>query len=233
MVEKRSKLIVVGKDELAKTAAEWILKQADMVARARGVCTIALAGGSTPRALYEELAVSAKLPWEQIDWYFGDERCVPMDHPDSNFRMVRETLFKEHLEAIGRTYRMPGDAANLEDAADHYGRRFPEAVDILLLGMGPDGHTASLFPGSPALDVRDRRVVPIEGPKPPAKRLTITPPVIENARTIVMLAAGIEKASMVARALGGSLDVKAVPAQLARQATWIVDHAAAGQILNP
>lgn len=233
MVDKRSKLIVVDKAEHAKAAADWILKQADLCAKARGVCTIALAGGGTPRPVYEELGRSDKLPWDQIDWYFGDERCVPMDHPDSNYRMVLETLFKDHLEAVGRTYRMPGDAPDLESAADHYGRRFPETVDILLLGLGPDGHTASLFPGSPALDVRDRRVVPIEGPKPPHKRLTITPPVIENARTVVMLAAGLEKAPMVARALGGALDVKAVPAQLARQATWIVDHAAAGQILNP
>lgn len=231
MSEKRSKLIVVAKDALAKTAAEWIERQADLAAKARGVCTIALAGGGTPKPVYEILAGSAKLPWDQIDWYFGDERAVPMDHPESNYRMVLETLFREHPEALGRTYRMPADAPDRESAADHHGRRFPEPVDILLLGMGPDGHTASLFPGSPALDERERRVVPVDGcPKPPQARMTVTPRVFENARSILMIASGIEKAPMVARALGGALDVKAVPAQLARQGTWMVDPAAAGQI---
>ena len=232
MADKRSKLIVVDKADDAKTAAEWILKQADQAAKARGVCTIALAGGATPRPVYEELGRSA-LPWDQIDWYFSDERRVPMDHPDSNYRMVLETLFKDHIEALGRTYRMPADAPDVESAAAHYGRRFPESVDILLLGLGSDGHTASLFPGSPALDIDTRRVVASRSPKPPHDRLTITRPVIENARTIVMLATGVEKAPMVARALGGALDVKSIPAQLARQATWIVDKAAAGQMLNP
>jgi 6-phosphogluconolactonase len=233
MADKRSKLIVVDKTEHAQAAADWIARQAEQVAKARGVCTIALAGGGTPRPVYEALGRSDQLPWDQIDWYFGDERRVAMDHPDSNYHMVLETLFKNHIEALGRTYRMPADAPDLEAAAEHYGRRFPEPVDILLLGMGSDGHTASLFPGSPALDVRDRRVVPAESPKPTHQRLTITPAVIENARTILMLVSGVEKAPMVARALGGALNVKAVPAQLARQATWIVDQGAAGQMLNP
>ncbi|HEX7897986.1 MAG TPA: 6-phosphogluconolactonase [Planctomycetota bacterium] len=233
MADKRSKLIVVDKADYAKTAADWILKQAEQAAKSRGVCTIALAGGATPRPVYEELGRRDALPWDQIDWYFSDERRVPMDHPESNYRMVLETLFKDHIEALGRTYRMPADAADVQSAAEHYGRRFPETVDILILGLGSDGHTASLFPGSPALDVETRRVVASRSPKPPHERLTITRPVIENARSILMLATGVEKAPMVARALGGSLDVKAVPAQLARQATWIVDQAAAGQVLNP
>lgn len=236
MSDKRSKLMVVEASALARTAAEWILKQIETAARSRGVCSVALAGGSTPRALYEVLGnsdLAERLPWEQVDWYFGDERAVPMDHPESNYKLVLDTLFRLHREGVGRTYRMPADAPDPEAAADHYGRRFPETVDLLLLGMGPDGHTASLFPGSPALDVRDRRVVATEGPKPPHRRMTITPPVIENARSVVVLAAGIEKAAMVARALGGPLDVKAVPAQLARHGTWFVDPAAAGQMLNP
>ena len=236
MAEKRTKLIVAEPKDLARTAAEWILKQIQAAARARGVCTVSLAGGSTPRPVYELLGNSEladALPWEQVDWYFGDERAVPMDHPESNYKLVLDSLFRTHLEGLGRTYRMPADSPDPERAADHYGRRFPESVDVLLLGMGGDGHTASLFPGSPALDVRDRRVVPTEGPKPPHRRMTITPPVLENARSIVMLASGVEKAAMLARALGGALDVKAVPAQLARQGTWIVDPGAAGQMLNP
>jgi 6-phosphogluconolactonase len=236
MAEKRSKLIVADPKDLARTAAEWILKQIQAAARGRGVCTVALSGGSTPRPVYELLGnsdLADKLPWDQVDWYFSDERAVPMDHADSNFKLVLDTLFRSHLEGMGRTYRMPADAQDPERAADHYGRRFPESVDLLLLGMGADGHTASLFPGSPALDVRDRRVVPTEGPKPPHRRMTITPPVIENARTIVMLVSGVDKAPMLSRALGDALNTKAVPAQLARQGTWIVDPAAAGRLLNP
>ncbi|HYE97773.1 MAG TPA: 6-phosphogluconolactonase [Planctomycetota bacterium] len=238
MSEKRSKLIVV-KDaaELARAGADWICRTVEHVAKTRGLCSIALAGGGTPKPVYEELAsgdIGERFPWSQVDWYFGDERAVPMDDPDSNYRLVLETMLTRHPEAIGRTYRMPADAANAEDAARRYGRRMPHPLDIVILGMGADGHTASLFPGSPTLDVQDERVIPVEdAPKKPAKRMTITGPVIQACPNVLMLVAGIDKAPMVARALGGPLDVKACPAQLARHATWIVDHAAATKVLNP
>ena len=238
MSEKRSKLIV-AKDaaEMAAAGAEWICRLAEHLAKTRGLCSIALAGGSTPRPVYQALASGAfaeRFPWSQVDWYFGDERAVPMDDPDSNYRLALETMLMSHPEAIGRTYRMPADAPNAADAARRYGRRMPEPLDAVILGMGADGHTASLFPGSAALDVEDDRVVAVEdAPKKPSKRMTITPPVIRSCPNVLVLVSGIDKAAMVARALGGPLDIKACPAQLARHGTWIVDHAAATRVLNP
>ncbi len=230
----RSKLIVAADaGEFARVAAEWIAKRAAAVVRARGTCSIALAGGSTPRPVYAELDRLEKFPWADAEFYFGDERCVPVDHPESNYRRVRESLLKSHPGALGRITRMPADAPDREEAADRYARRLPDPLDLLVLGMGEDGHTASLFPGSAALDETERRVVPVTAPKEPRERMTITPSVIERARSIVVLASGITKAHMVSKALGGLYVPKEIPIQLARRGTWIVDHAAATYVLNP
>src|SRR6185436_17627010 len=126
--------------------------------------------------------------------FFADERAVPVDHPESNYRLVKETLLKTHPEALGQAYRMPADAPDRTEAAKRYGRRMPDPLDVLVLGMGPDGHTASLFPGSAALDENEARVVAVTAPKPPPERMTITPAVIGRARSIVMLVSGAEKA---------------------------------------
>ncbi|HVE43229.1 MAG TPA: 6-phosphogluconolactonase [Planctomycetota bacterium] len=225
--------VAKDRDELRRLAAEAISRKIHSAVDARGVCSIALSGGSTPGPVYEELGnsdLAEKLPWSQLQIFFADERAVPMDHPDSNYRLVTETLLKSHREALGHTFRMPADAADREQAAKRYGRRLPDPLDVLVLGMGPDGHTASLFPGSAALDERDARVVPVVAPKPPPQRMTITPAVIERARAIIMIVTGAEKSPMVARALGGFEDPKVVPAQLARRALWIVDEAAAGTL---
>jgi len=237
MDTRRLKLLIARSEaELARTAAEWILKQAEFAVRARGVVSMGLSGGSTPRPVYEELGnghLAGKFPWTQAEFYFADERAVPIDDPESNYRLAHETLFRSHPEALGRVYRMPADAPDPEEAAARYGRRLPDPLDILILGMGADGHTASLFPGSAALDEKEALVLAVEGPKPPHRRMTITPPVIERARQTLVLAAGIGKAAMVGKALGGPIDTKAIPAQFARKATWIVDQAAAKHVLNP
>jgi 6-phosphogluconolactonase len=233
----RVKLLVArDRDELRRLAAETIAKKIISSVQARGVCAIALSGGSTPGPVYQELGTSDladKIPWAQLEIFFADERAVPIDHPESNYRLVLETLLRTHPEALGQTYRMPADSPDKEQAANRYGRRLPDPLDVLVLGMGADGHTASLFPGSPALDEHEARVVAVTAPKPPPERMTITPAVIERSRTIIMLAAGVEKSHMVSRALGGPADPKTVPAQLARRAIWIVDQAAAGGMLNP
>jgi 6-phosphogluconolactonase len=230
----RVKLKVASdKEQLRRLAAEAISRKIHSAVDARGICSIALSGGSTPGPVYEELGnsdLAEDLPWSQLQIFFADERAVPMDHPDSNYRMVTETLLKSHPEALGQTFRMPADAPDREQAAKRYGRRLPDPLDVLVLGMGADGHTASLFPGSAAIDEREARVLSVIGPKPPPQRMTITPVVIERARSIIMIVAGAEKAAMVTRALGGFEDPKVVPAQLARRALWVVDEAAAGTL---
>jgi 6-phosphogluconolactonase len=227
-------LRVVADDRaLARRAAEWLVEATRAAVAARGTCSVALAGGTTPRATYEVLATSAlarALPWGAIEWSFGDERAVPFDHPDSNYRLAAETLFAGRPEAFDRARRMPADAADAEAAATAYGLLLPDPLDVVLLGMGEDGHTASLFPGSPALEERDRRVVAVEAPKPPSRRMTVTAPVVESAREVLVLVSGEAKAEALARALEGPLDVRAVPAQLARGRTWIVDAAAASRL---
>jgi 6-phosphogluconolactonase len=125
---------------------------------------------------------------------------------------------------------MEAERPDREAAAREYERALPPRLDVLVLGMGPDGHTASLFPGSAALDERRRLVVPVVGARPPAERLTITPPVIEAARRVAVIATGGDKAAMVARAIDGPLAPNAVPIQLARRGVWFLDRAAAARL---
>lgn len=229
-------LVVVSDPRaLARRAAEWIVERTRAAVTARGGCSVALAGGTTPRATYEVLATSAlaaALPWGAIDWFFGDERAVAFDHPDSNYRLAAESLFAGRPEALARACRMPADAADADTAARAYGRLLPDPLDVAILGMGEDGHTASLFPGSPAIDERLERVVAVTGEKP-FRRMTITPPVIESAREVLVLVAGDGKAAMLARALEGPLDARSVPVQLARGRTFVVDAAAASALARP
>jgi 6-phosphogluconolactonase len=166
--------------------------------------------------------------------FFGDERAVPRDDPDSNFGMACRSLL-DHVSIRGdRVHRMEADCPDRAVAAEEYDRLLPPRLDILLLGVGPDGHTASLFPGSPALLETDRRVVAVPGPPPPIQpqvaRMTITPPVIGAARNVAVLVSGIAKAALLARILEGPSDPITLPAQFARRGTWILDRAAAGQL---
>jgi 6-phosphogluconolactonase len=229
-------LVVPDERALARRAAEWLVERTRHAVAARGSCAVALAGGKTPRATYEVLAASAlaaAVPWGAIDWFFGDERAVPFDHPESNYRLAKETLFAGRPEALARAWRMPADAADAAVAAQSYARLLPDPLDVVILGMGEDGHTASLFPGSPALDTRDARVVPLLGPKPPLRRMTITPVVIEGARDVLVLVAGAGKAAVLARALEGPVDAHALPIQIARERTFMVDAAAASALSRP
>ena len=229
------RLVVPDERALARRAAEWLVERTRAAVAARGSCSVALAGGSTPRATYEVLgasALGAAVPWGAIDWFFGDERAVPFDHPESNYRLAAETLFAGRPEALARAWRMPADAADAAVAARSYGQLLPDPLDVVILGMGEDGHTASLFPGSPAFD-GDARVVPVTGPRPPLRRMTIAPGVIEAARDVLVLVAGLGKAAMLARALEGPLDVRGVPVQLARDRTFLVDAAAASAFAHP
>lgn len=192
--------------------------------------SLALAGGSTPRAAYGRLAGESDLPWSETRIFFGDERRVPPDDPESNYRMAREALLSRLPVPVAEVHRMEGEAPDPEGAARRYAARLPETLDLLILGVGADGHTASLFPGAPSLGEKRRRVVAATAPLEPRGRLTITPPVIRAAARIVVLASGDGKAAAVARALEGPWDPAACPAQLARAGIWVVDEDAAGAL---
>lgn len=221
-------MVIVDAESLAETAAARVATLLRNVAKERASeISLALAGGSTPRALHEKLARLPDLPWERVAVYFGDERCVPPEHPDSNYRMARESLLDRVPIAAERVHRMRGEWPDREAAARAYEAELPAALDVLVLGIGEDGHTASLFPGAAALSERERRVLPVTGPKPPPERLSITPPVIAAARHVVVLASGSGKSEPVARALSGPWDPLGTPAQLARDGLWILDRAAA------
>jgi 6-phosphogluconolactonase len=221
---------VVAAPELPRAAALIVAKLLREAIATRGAATLALAGGSTPRAMHEALATLPDVDWARVSVYFGDERCVPPDHADSNYRMARESLLTRVPIPDENVHRMLGEFSDREAAARAYAQLVPPALDVIVLGIGEDGHTASLFPGSPALDERERLVLPVLGPKPPPERLTLTPPVLERARCLLMLASGAAKAEAVGRALEGPLDTHTTPAQLARGGTWILDPAAASHL---
>lgn len=184
--------------------------------------TLVLAGGQTPRALYRRLA-TVEFDWEAAHIFFSDERCVPPEHPDSNFRMALETLLSQ---VPARVHRMPGetcDAAQYErELRAVFGEGLP-AFDLALLGLGADGHTASLFPGDPALDERQRLVVKVTGPDRP--RLTLTLPVLSASRLAVFLVSGADKREALRRLLAGE-DLPAARVA-ARRVVIIADAAAA------
>jgi 6-phosphogluconolactonase len=219
--------------ELARDAAEWLGREVSRAIAGRGKCALCLAGGRTPEPVYRTLASGSAIDWSSVEVYFGDERAVPPDHPDSNYHMVHRALLSRVPVPSGQIHRMQAERADRDAAALDYERLLPTRLDVLFLGMGRDGHTASLFPGSAALDERQRRVVAVIGAKPPAGRLTITPPVIAAARSVAVIATGDDKAAMVARALQGQLDPKAVPVQLARRGAWFLDGGAAALLTSP
>lgn len=188
--------------------------------------TLAISGGGTARRCYEALAATGGVDWEGVDVLVGDERWVPVDHPDSNEGMARRVLLDKVPVAAVRSPRHAGDTP--EAAAEAYDELvggYPE-IDVVHLGLGPDGHTASLFPGSPALEVDDRLVVATGDDDHPHRRLTFTFPAIARAGLAVFTVEGAEKREAFARVRAGE-DVPAARVR-ARQVAWLADRAAAG-----
>ncbi len=227
-------------EALSRAAADHALAAALAAVKSRGHCAIALSGGSTPRGMYQLLAAReqrAAFPWPAVSWWWSDERCVPPQHPESNYRMAFEALLEPAGVGSGHIHRIAGERP-AEDAAREYEatlrREIPHgALDIVLLGAGPDGHTASLFPESPALEERERWVVATEAP--PAQvireRVTLTFPVLNCARDVLVLAAGATKREVVTavRDDPGTAAGRYPVARLAAgRLTWYVDRAAAG-----
>jgi len=219
--------VIVTTELLPETAARHIAKLIERAIVDHGRASVMLAGGSTPRAVHRQLALNPRIPWDKVDIFFGDERAVPPDDPQSNYRMAHESLLDAVPIPFNRVHRMLAERPDREAAADEYARRLPERLDLIILGLGEDGHTASLFPGSSALSERVRKVLAVVGPQAPFHRLTVTPPVIAAARAKIILVSGAGKAGAVAQALEGPDQPVQCPAQLARDGIWIMDRAAA------
>ncbi len=225
--------IVQGAGNFAAAASDRIAGLVQHSVETRGNCSLVLAGGGTPRPVYRHLAATRKVPefpWERIEFYFGDERRVPPGDAESNFHMAEEALFSSAPVPPGNIHRMEGEDPDAEAAAARYEAVLPARLDVVLLGMGADGHTASLFPHSPALNETIRRVVPVRGPKPPVDRLTVTPAALTGARNLVVLVTGADKAPTVAEALKGPRDPLRLPIQFAAEGLWILDEAAASKL---
>jgi len=218
---------VCDSNQLAERAAARIAEALKKAISADAKSSLALAGGTTPRAAYEALAKIPGIDWSRVSVYFGDERAVPPTHPDSNFSMAQAALFTRVPLPTANIHRIVAENPDQDAAARAYEALLPARLSVLVLGIGEDGHTASLFPGSPALNERTRRVLPVIGPKPPPQRLSITPPVIESAKLCIVIANGAGKAEPVRRALKEPLDIQTTPSGLARHGLWLLDHAAA------
>lgn len=233
MTTRSGRNVVAPAEALAREAATWIAGVIREAIAERGACALALAGGRTPVPVHAALAADPRrgsIDWSRVEIFFGDERAVSPTDPESNYGLAMEALLRHVPVPPARIHRMEAERADLEAAADEYAALLPPALDLLLLGIGGDGHTASLFPGSSALRERRRLVVPVQGPKPPPTRLTITPPVIRAARMTAVLASGAGKAAAVARALDERTAVSEVPARLARDGVWFLDPGAASAL---
>lgn len=207
-----------------KLAASLIQDSINTILLEQGHCSVMLTGGSSAARLYKDWSEHpAFQQLRSVSFYFGDERCVPPDDTNSNYGMTLRTLFQRGVPENCSVFHMQADDPDREAAALRYDVALPEAIDVMFLGVGEDGHIASLFPRDAALLEASRRVVPVTGPKPPFDRLTITPAVIAQARSIFVLAAGPAKAAILAKARKSVGDFFTLPACLALDATWLLD----------
>jgi 6-phosphogluconolactonase len=231
-------------EAIAKAAAKRFLDSAKRAVEKADRFIVVLAGGSTPRALYRRLTeppYRERVPWKKTFFVFGDERCVPPDDESSNYRMVRETLFDPLEISEHRILRMKGEQVPV-DAARRYEVRLGDLFlnlprrrfDLVLLGVGADGHTASLFPGTAALEEQERWVAANEVPSLDAWRLTLTLPALNSTRRVIYLATGEAKARVIAEAFGGVEHAAPHPCELVAplfaRREILIDHAAASAI---
>ncbi|MCI0664525.1 MAG: 6-phosphogluconolactonase [Acidobacteria bacterium] len=237
--------IVSNGQELAREAALEFVRLATDPGRGVEIFTVALSGGSTPKSLYSLLAgdetIRKAVPWERVHFFWGDERHVSPDHPESNYRMAHETLLSKIPLPAANVHRIMSENPDARQAAAEYEKdlrkffqlaegRFPR-FDLFFLGLGPDGHTASLFPGTKALNEERRLVVSNWVGKLDTQRITMTAPLINEASEVIFLVAGDDKAAPLKSVLEGDYEPMQLPAQLVRpeggRLLWIVDSAAA------
>lgn len=241
--------VVADPEELSLKAAEKFVSRAQETVREKGIFTVALSGGSTPRSLYNRLAgedFRVKVAWDKCHFFWGDERHVPPDHPDSNYRMAREAMFSKLSIPAENVHRIKAENPDANKIAKDYEREIRAffglgegqipRFDLILLGMGPDGHTASLFPKTDALREQTRLVVDQWVEKLRTYRITMTPPVLNNASHTMFLVTGADKVEALRAVLQGSYQPDLYPAQLVRPTAgnvlWLVDKAAA-RLVSP
>lgn len=227
-------------DAVAQHVADWLIERMNA---STAPFALNLSGGSTPKRLYGLLAALPyrnRVPWTRLHLFFGDERFVPPDDPESNYRMVHETMLAhvpippEQVHPIPTVGLSPaGAAATYEHTLkSFYGAQALDPsrplFDLTLLGLGPDGHTASLFPGTAALDEKVAWVVPVTGPTPPRQRITLTYPTLASSRAVAFLVTGIEKRPILARVRQGDPALPASHIRSAGDIWWFLDRAAAG-----
>jgi len=235
-------------ERLGLAAASLVVDLAEASLRKRGRFTLVLSGGTTPRVLYERLAgppFSERMPWGKTYLFWGDERCVAPDHPHSNFGMAYQALLSKVPLPAANVYRIPGEVLPPEAAAVHYEERLREffharrssggsqafpVFDLLLLGLGPDGHTASLFPGDSALEERQRwvRAVEVSPTSPQVPRITLTLPVINSALNVLLLVSGPGKEKVLEAILSdreqAALTYPAARVKPAGPLFWLIDE---------
>lgn len=228
---------VIRTTNFVPDAAEFILQEVRAALAERGECRIGLSGGNTPRPIYGELSrLGRELPWEKVRFTFGDERCVPPNDEQSNYRMARESLFEPAAVPEKSVLRMRGEidpllaAQEYEDELNLLATQRGETIyrhDLMLLGMGDDGHTASLFPGTLALEEQTRRVMSNFVPKLNTWRLTMTLPLLDQSRHVLFLASGSKNRALLEEVIGGAREYPAarvVPVSGAL--TWIIGESA-------
>jgi 6-phosphogluconolactonase len=234
-------------EELARTAAEWFVTLTREALAGSDRFAVALAGGSTPKRLYQLLAeppCREQIDWSKLEIFWSDERAVPPDHPESNYKMAWDSLLSRVPVDSSRVHRLQGEATDADLAAIAYQQEIAEALgvsaggppppfDLMLLGIGEDGHTASLFPYTSAIEERNRWVVANHVAQRQMHRLTMTLPILNRARNIVFLVAGASKAGVLTEILEGPSDPQRLPSQAVQptdgQLYWWLDRQAAGE----
>ena len=233
-------------EELARAAAAFIAKRGAQAIGQKGRFSLALAGGSTPSDIYRRLPqvfLQHRIEWRRVHVFWGDERCVPLDHPSSNFRTANEDFLASVPIPLANVHPIRcaedpprGAEAYEKTLRDHFGRAAWPAFDLVLLGLGADGHTASLFPGSPSLDEAERWVAADYVTKLESWRVSLTPPAINASGSVAFLVRGKEKSKALRHVLQGESDPHRWPAQIIQPKNgslhWFVDEAAA-VLLDP
>lgn len=222
-------------DALAHAIAERIVERLAQVQRAGRTPAVVLTGGTIATEAYRRLA-SGAVDWADVDFYWGDERFVPAEHADRNDQQARDAFLTRLAVPEAHIHAMPahGCDQSMAEAADGYATTLPEVpFDLVLLGVGPDGHIASLFPGYPQVREETRRAVEVlDSPKPPPQRISLTLPALNNAHSVWLLVSGEGKADAVARAHAGATpdEIPAAAAQGRDETVWLLDEAAAEKL---